>query len=962
MRQNVESDSQQPPAEPTKEESRPSEGLAGSTNEVEQEIKYKKISSFRQIYLMVKKNFLITFRKTNFMMFHLVTLTLISVIIVLINYITNTALKNQGDLIYPMNEVLPIQKCSFADNCKSFGYIMIGTPEPWIDFTLAEISTKAKLDPKTDMVEIYKGNDFQYVLKNFKSLTPYSYGAIVVFCTTEVIYSGIAIPCKDLTSKTYWILYNQTLVKQSMMENMNIPLKFSDDAVRAARMMENAISTWILRNDYNMTDAVVEHNYTTQDYPRVAAEGSDEFDSSSQQGPFWFFIPILISFLTMNTIVINEKEKRLRQGLMIFGVGSVPYWLSWIIFIALFDLLFGGLLALSGYICQFRVFLNSPYLVMLAMFWCSLFGLHMQGLVIASMVSSSNNGAKYGYSLMLISVFFLIIFSRNDFLSFFFIDSENFLVLFVNTVLGLLPSFHYCIGIMNIISVAGITIDSETGTTNPGRDYSYTDFVTKVKGNIYGKEFFMPSPGSSCLSILYDFLFFVVLIWLCDNLIDSNKGFARNPLYFLFKLCKSKKSEKKLALYKAEQSERDIDEVDQEFNRMSKAIDKDKNQILIRDARSANGIVVQNISKNYEFAPWLRCCCRKRTKNSLYNVNLEVREGELFGMLGPNGAGKTTLIGIVSGIMSFSEGSFFSAGYNSDIELKQIRDVTNVCPQFDILWEELTVEEHILMYSEFKGMIIPDMNKFAVDLMSEVNLGKQVKDLVTNLSGGMRRRTSIALSTLGCPKILVFDEPTTGLDPANRRNIWTFINKLKKKKRTILLTTHILEEADILSDRLCVISLGKIKVVGTSSDLKKNVGAGFKINIIINTKDEESKKKLNDYMFEHLPESVFSDDINMTQIYELEGSLTKKLIAFLKHFESDTEIRTLIRDIFVANISLEEVFMDAVKDEKHLKEANLDEMIRGKYRDTVANKKPTTNLMTEVQETSNPETGKRKEN
>ena len=173
MRQNVESDSQQPPAEPTKEESRPSEGLTGPTNEVEQEIKYKKISSFRQIYLMVKKNFLITFRKTNFMMFHLLTLTLISVIIVLINYITNTALKNQGDLIYPMNEVLPIQKCSFADNCKSFGYIMIGTPEPWIDFTLAEISTKAKLDPKTDMVEIYKGNDFQYVLKNFKSLTPY---------------------------------------------------------------------------------------------------------------------------------------------------------------------------------------------------------------------------------------------------------------------------------------------------------------------------------------------------------------------------------------------------------------------------------------------------------------------------------------------------------------------------------------------------------------------------------------------------------------------------------------------------------------------------------------------------------------------------------------------------------------------------------------------------------------------
>lgn len=166
-------------------------------------------------------------------------------------------------------------------------------------------------------------------------------------------FQELKIPCNEYGIYSYWLLYNQTLVKQNFLDNMNAPLKLSMAAIRTARMVENAISTYVLKNDYGFTDANIEHNYTSQDYPKVQSRMLIDFDTSSSQGPFWFFIPIMVSFLNLNTEVVNEKERKLRQGLMLFGISSGAYWLSWILYTIGFDLIYATLITASGYICRF---------------------------------------------------------------------------------------------------------------------------------------------------------------------------------------------------------------------------------------------------------------------------------------------------------------------------------------------------------------------------------------------------------------------------------------------------------------------------------------------------------------------------------------------------------------------------------------------------------------------------------
>ena len=154
------------------------------------------------------------------------------------------------------------------------------------------------------------------------------------------------------------------------------------------------------------------------------------------------------------------------------------------------------------------------------------------------------------------------------------------------------------------------------------------------------------------------------------------------------------------------------------------------------------------------------------------------------------------MIGLISGILEPTRGTFFSNGLNAANDRETIRGFTNVCPQFDILWDELTVEDHIFMVGKIKGVSNSELKRLAEVILKIVNLPHVLKDKISSLSGGMKRRISIALATIGNPSILIFDEPTTGLDPENRRIIWKFINKLKESNRTILLTTHLLEEVE----------------------------------------------------------------------------------------------------------------------------------------------------------------------
>ena len=155
-----------------------------------------------------------------------------------------------------------------------------------------------------------------------------------------------------------------------------------------------------------------------------------------------------------------------------------------------------------------------------------------------------------------------------------------------------------------------------------------------------------------------------------------------------------------------------------------------------------------------------------------------------------------------------------------------------VVPQFDILWDQLTAMEHMRMFCKIKGVQPHEIEEQCEALLKQVGLADVRDAQVCTFSGGMKRRVSVAMSAIGNPKIIFFDEPTTGMDPVSRHSVWQLMQTLKKDK-TIVLTTHAMEEADILGDRIAVIVDGQLQCVGTPLNLKNTYGDGYRISMTV---------------------------------------------------------------------------------------------------------------------------------
>ncbi|MGC8851237.1 MAG: ATP-binding cassette domain-containing protein [Candidatus Micrarchaeia archaeon] len=206
-------------------------------------------------------------------------------------------------------------------------------------------------------------------------------------------------------------------------------------------------------------------------------------------------------------------------------------------------------------------------------------------------------------------------------------------------------------------------------------------------------------------------------------------------------------------------------------------------------------------------------------------VSLSVRKGETFGLLGPNGAGKTTLISMLVTTKHPTSGSAKVNGFDVVRDSGKVRASIGIVFQDPSLDEELTARENLELHAVMYGVERADREQRMREALEVVELSDRAKDLVKTFSGGMRRRLEIARSLLHYPKVLFLDEPTLGLDPQTREHVWQYIRRLKKEKGiTIVLTTHYLDEADSLCDRIAIIDRGRIVVRGSPAELKNSLG------------------------------------------------------------------------------------------------------------------------------------------
>ena len=241
------------------------------------------------------------------------------------------------------------------------------------------------------------------------------------------------------------------------------------------------------------------------------------------------------------------------------------------------------------------------------------------------------------------------------------------------------------------------------------------------------------------------------------------------------------------------------------------------------------------------------------------NIDFDVYKGECIGFLGPNGAGKTTVVKMIYCFSPVTEGELTVAGMSVTTQARQIKNFIGVAPQEDNLDPDFSVIKNLEVYARYFDVSKKVASKRALDLLKFFRLEEKHDAAIDQLSGGMKRRLIMARALVNEPKILLLDEPTTGLDPQGRHLVWDEIRTLKKQGVTIILTTHYMDEAAALCDRLLIIDNGKIIETGTPQDLiKKYVGA----EVLEVEYDEDTvqilKKELPDAEVE-----VYSDQIRV---------------------------------------------------------------------------------------------------
>ncbi|XP_077175432.1 glucosylceramide transporter ABCA12 isoform X2 [Paroedura picta] len=311
------------------------------------------------------------------------------------------------------------------------------------------------------------------------------------------------------------------------------------------------------------------------------------------------------------------------------------------------------------------------------------------------------------------------------------------------------------------------------------------------------------------------------------------------------------------------------------------------------------------------------------SKAAVQNLNLKFYEGNITSLLGHNGAGKTTTISILTGLFPASSGTIFV--YGKDIQTDQdiIRKNMGICMQHNVLFSYLTTKEHLLLYGYIK---VPHWSKLELleeveRTLKETGLYNHRHKLAGSLSGGMKRKLSISIALLGGSKVVILDEPTTGVDPCSRRGIWEIISK-NRKGRTIILSTHHLDEAEVLSDRIAFLENGGLKCCGSPFYLKETFGSGYHLTLTkkkspaLNVAEECDTSAVTTMIQSHLPAAYLKEDIGGELVYVLPpfnskvSSAYQSLLKSLDNGASDLHIGCY----GISDSTVEEVFLNLTKD------------------------------------------------
>ncbi|KAI8921283.1 hypothetical protein DFJ77DRAFT_449232 [Powellomyces hirtus] len=827
-----------------------------------------------QLFIMLKRNTILQIRYTKSTLSQTVFAPFIFMLLLFILQKADHA--NQKKSVYnpaeaPLQGVYGCQGAEEGDPCIN---IMYTPASPEINNIMTTFATKnAERTEQPAFATEAALSDVSFLPRTAMGMVPvansqfiYDYALYNPNTTAwGITFTDIAGPPRNVA---YQVWYNST----NAANGTDI---YGQQLVAIMRGLDEAIISVL--NNQPTTLAV-----TLKDWPLIPPKTLS--DTIIQNlGPVFFFCSEMVIFINVLNLIVTEKELKLRHGMEMMGLKSSVYWVSHFLSNSLLVLVGAFVTAIFGLIFGFFAFKETNFGVIIFTFFLFGEGMLMLAFFITTLVRKARVAILIGIFVFIIGLLFESFVFSSSFVGYIWWDEGTSPTAW--KILIFFPFFNFGKMFLDITTYTTGRLDTLTNTFIPGPGFAWSTLFQSLPNDLrptYGSGSTpdVPPPIDSWRFLLMNMLFYGVLTWYFDCVIPDEFGWSLKPWFFLtpeyWGLGRRGKSQGALDWLRREKKNSNTEIATDE--------DKDVRDERLRALDEAYNPAVRIVNLRKVYSNGI--VRKKHDKVAVKDLCISFEEGKLLALLGQNGAGKSTSMNILSGLTPATSGDALMYNYSVRSQMPEIRNIMGVCPQHDILFDDLTAEEHVRLYAGLKGVRKDTWDTLVEDRLTAVRLWKVRKQRAGTYSGGMKRRLSLVISTIGDPKIIFMDEPTTGMDPVNRRHVWEFVEKFKKG-RVIVLTTHSMEEADVLGDRIAIMAHGRMRAIGTSISLKSQHGSGYRVSIIVDPENSELAKRK---IAEMVPSAVLEDDSAGALLYQFpapHGNAGKQsdLAAFIGYLE-----------------------------------------------------------------------------
>ena len=558
--------------------------------------------------------------------------------------------------------------------------------------------------------------------------------------------------------------------------------------------------------------------------------------------------------------IIMEKEKRIKEAMKMMGLKAWVNWTAWAI--TIFFNMFIVVVCSTFIVIYFKVFKFVDPVLFFTYYIV--------------------------YCLSTIGFIFLVstLFNRSK-------RAATFLILFYVITFAPYMAFRDRLSSLNVVAKDTLCLANSAcmafGVDIMGQ---FEEKKVMLSWSMIGTS---PSPQSGGFTILYcmmmmlvDGIVYFLLAYYIDEVFPGEYGIPRKALFFL-------DSSYWTGYHKTVgYSELPLEVVQDREGALKPHIETEPSHLT-------PGVQMRNLTKVYD-----------NGKVAVNDLSLNIYENQITALLGHNGAGKTTIMSMLSGLFPPTGGSANICGHDLSTDLSGVRRSLGLCPQFDVLFDKLTVMEHLWFFSELKGVSVNSADSLARQHVQDLGLLEKLNSYAENLSGGQKRKLSVAIAFVGNSKIIILDEPTSGMDPYSRRATWDLLIKNREDK-TIILSTHFMDEADILGDRIAIVAKGSLRCVGSSLFLKTLYGVGYHLTLekkegLSEGSETSLQQKVTKFVRSHIPEAETELSFGNELSYTIPSKYSQDFETFFSALEQNLG-KLNLEGYGISATTLEEVFL-----------------------------------------------------